>query len=86
MLVLETGEDEHLNPLTRWGYFFPSVILMKLRVIRVNGRLCIVSGRKSTTLTMSVHARPHNRNTQGAYSHLYRNYFTEPEPRVNNRR
>ena len=25
MLVLETGEDEHLNPLTRWGYFFPSV-------------------------------------------------------------
>jgi hypothetical protein len=25
VLVLETGEDEHLNPLTRWGYFFPSV-------------------------------------------------------------
>ncbi|GAB5033515.1 choline dehydrogenase [Nannochloropsis oceanica] len=46
ILLLETGEDEHLNPLTRWGYFFPS----------------------------------------GAYSHLYRNYFTEPEPHVNNRR
>lgn len=46
ILLLETGEDEHLNPLTRWGYFFPS----------------------------------------GAYSHLYHNYFTEPEPHVNNRR
>lgn len=46
VLVLETGDDEHLNPLTRWGYFFPS----------------------------------------GAFSHLYRNYFTEPEPHVNNRR
>lgn len=46
VLLIETGEDEHLNPLTRWGYFFPS----------------------------------------GSYSHLYRNYFTEPEPRVNNRR
>jgi hypothetical protein len=42
----ETGNDEHHNPLTTWGFFFPSTF----------------------------------------YSHLYRNYFTEPEPRVNNRR
>lgn len=46
VLVLETGEDEHQNPLTRWGYFFPSTF----------------------------------------YSHLYRNFFTLPEPHVNNRR
>lgn len=44
--MLETGEDEHDNPLTRWGYFFPSTF----------------------------------------YSHLYRNFFTMPEPHVNNRR
>lgn len=42
----ETGQDEHHNALTTWGFFFPSTF----------------------------------------YSHLYRNYFTEPEPTVNNRR
>jgi len=30
VLVIETGVDEHANPLTIWGYFFPSTFYSHL--------------------------------------------------------
>lgn len=60
VLVLETGEDEHLNPLTRWGYFFPSVRSTGFGMERIVSTIVYVPGPKYSSTPRDQSSDPTN--------------------------